>query len=66
MKQDKVDMANKSKKYAKIVNKLMPLPSISHERKKSIEEMESNLNFSEAGNQVLYKLIEEGVSSIKN
>jgi hypothetical protein len=44
----------------------MPLPSINHERKKSIEQMETNLNFSEAGNQVLYKLIEQGVSSIKH
>ena len=60
-------MVDKSKKYSKIVNK-MPLAGInnasSHERKKSIEyitykrQMEQSLKFSEAGNNVLTKLIE--------
>ena len=54
-------MVDKSKKYSKIVNK-MPLAGInnasSHERKKSIEQMEQSLKFSEAGNNILNKLIE--------
>ena len=50
-------MVDKSKKYSKIVNK-MPLTGINngmHGRKKSIEQ---SLKFSEAGNNVLTKLIE--------
>jgi hypothetical protein len=59
----KRDMVDKSRKYSKIVTK-MPLTGIIHERKKSIDEMESSLRFSEAGNHLLTQLIEKGISAI--